>query len=236
MKETTPRIQRIYLRFSYPGAGMMKLHASLVPPAYDEPLLVLLSRGVMPMGQPFSTLLVSDPTQNEALRGKPGKDGADGKDGVDGASAYQLARQQGYGGTTAAWLASLVGAAGLSAYEVARELGYGGTKTQWLASLTGAPGKDGKNASVIVGSVNVAQTAAIAISAGTRRMLLTIPATWGVIAGEPLVALPSTAITGYAIHDVVAVSATSLSIGLTAPLLAIGASFSIPCRIARLNT
>ena len=227
MKETTPRIQRIYLRFSYPGSGMMKLHASLVPPAYDEPLLVLLSRGVMPLGQPFSTLLVSDPTQNDALRGKPGTDGDDGNDGL---SAYQLARQQGYGGTLTAWLASLIGAAGLSAYEVARELGYGGTKTQWLASL------NGKNASAILGSVTIAQTATVAISAGTRRMVVTIPASWGVVAGDPLIALPSTAVAGYAVHDVVAVSATSLSIGITAPLLAIGASFSIPCRIARLNT
>lgn len=239
MRETTPRIQRIYLRFSYPGSGMMKLHASLVPPAYDEPLLVLLSRGVMPMGQPFSTLLVSDPTQNEALSGKPGKDGVDGTNGMngtnglDGLSAYQLARQQGYGGTLTAWLASLVGAAGLSAYEIARELGYGGTKTQWVASLNGAPGK---NASTILGSVTIAQTATVAISAGTRRMVVTIPASWGVVAGDPLIALPSTAVAGYAVHDVVAVSATSLSIGITAPLLAIGASFSIPCRIARLNT
>ncbi len=227
MKETTPRIQRIYLRFSYPGSGMMKLHASLIPPAYDEPLLVLLSRGVMPMGQPFSTLLVSDPTQNDALRGKPG---TDGDDGLDGLSAYQLARQQGYGGTLTAWLASLIGAAGLSAYEIARELGYGGTKTQWLASL------NGRNASAILGSITIAQTATVAISAGTRRMVVTIPASWGVVAGDPLVALPSAAIVGYAVHDVVAVSATSLSIGITAPLLVIGASFSIPCRIARLNT
>jgi len=233
MKETTPRIQRIYLRFSYPGSGMMKLHASLVPPAYDEPLLVLLSRGVMPMGQPFSTLLVSDPTQNEALRGKAGKDGIDGTNGtngLDGLSAYQLAGQQGYGGTLTAWLASLIGTAGLSAYEIARELGYGGTKTQWLASL------NGKNASAILGNVTLAQTATVAISAGTRRIVVTIPASWGVIAGDPLIALPSSAVAGYAVHDVVAVSATSLSIGMTAPLLAIGASFSIPCRIARLNT
>ncbi len=232
MKETTPRIQRIYLRFSYPGSGMMKLHASLVPPSYDEPLLVLLSRGVMPMGQPFSTLLVSDPTQNDALLGKPGKDGVNGEDGIDGASAYQLARQQGYGGTMAAWLASLIGAAGLSAYEVARELGYGGTKTQWLASLNGAPGK---NATAILGTVNLAQTATVAISAGTRRLAIPIPASWSVVAGDALMALPSATVAGYAIHDVVAVSPTSISVGFTAPLLAIGASFTIRLRIARLN-
>lgn len=88
MRETTPRNQRIYLRFEDAGMGMMRLAASLTPPAYKEPVLVLLSRGVMPLGQPVSLLLISDPTQNEALRGNPGDQGL---------SAYQLARQQGYG-------------------------------------------------------------------------------------------------------------------------------------------
>ena len=39
MKETTPRIQRVYFRMSYPGQGMAQLHESLTPPSYDEPLL-----------------------------------------------------------------------------------------------------------------------------------------------------------------------------------------------------
>lgn len=123
--------------------------------------------------------------------------------------------------------------AGASAYDIARELGYGGTKSQWLASLNGAVGK---NAAAVLGSVTITQTATVAISAGTRRMVVTIPTSWGVVAGDPLVAFPGAAIAGYAVHDVVAVSPTSLSIGITAPLLGIGASFSIPCRIARLNT
>lgn len=76
----------------------------------------------------------------------------------------------------------------------------------------------------------------MAISAGTRRLALTIPAGWGVVAGDPLLALPSATIAGYAVHDVVTVSPTSISVGFTAPLLAIGASFTIPLRIARLNT
>jgi hypothetical protein len=138
MRETTPRNQRIYLRFEEAGMGMMRLAASLTPPAYKEPVLVLLSRGVMPLGQPVSLLLVSDPSQNEALRGK------------DGLSAYQLAQQQGYGGTQAAWLASLVGADGKSAYQLARAAGYGGTETQWLATLKGS---DGAAATVRVGTV-----------------------------------------------------------------------------------
>lgn len=205
MRETTPRLQRIYLRFEDAGQGAMRLSASLTPPAYNEPMMVLLSRGVLPAGQPLSLLLVSDPTQDPALRGPPGKDGdpgQPGKDGVDGASAYQLARQQ----------------------------GYGGTLTQWLASLKGAP------AGALLGTVAVGQTATAAIAAGPRRLTLTIPATLGVTAGDSLYLAPTQVVAGYVLHDVVAVSSTSLSIGLTGPLLAIGASFSISCKLFRLNS
>lgn len=219
--ETVPLNRRIYMVMQPMANGMAQFRLSAMPPHYDEPAAVLLLRGVLPLGNDVVLQVVSDPAASPALRG------------IDGGSAYQLARQQGYGGTLTAWLASLVGAAGASAYDIARELGYGGTKTQWLASLVGAAGK---NASAILGNITIAQTAAVAISAGTRRMVVTVPASWGVVAGDPLIALPSTAIAGYAVHDVVAASPTSLSIGITAPLLAIGASFSIPCRIARLNT
>jgi hypothetical protein len=150
MKETTPRNQRIYLRFEDAGMGMMRLAASITPPAYKEPVLVLLSRGVMPLGQPVSLLLVSDPTQNPALRGKDGDPGTPGKDGSPGASAYELARAQGYGGTLTQWQATLVGADGKSAYQSARSAGYGGTETQWVASLKGV---DGAAATIKVGTV-----------------------------------------------------------------------------------
>lgn len=245
MRETTPRIQRIYIRFEDAGHGMMRLAASLTPPAYNEPVLVLLSKGVMPLGQPISLLLVSDPTQVDALRG------------MDGASAYQVAQQLGFVGTAAAWLASLVGAAGASAYELARGAGYGGTLTQWLASLIGATGLSafevakaagfvgtqaqwlaslkGKDAGAFLGTLTVGQTATVVIAAGVRRVLVSIPATLGVIAGDSLVLAPTKVVDGYALHDVVAVSPTSLNVGLTGPLLAINASFSIPAKLFRLN-
>lgn len=41
--------------------------------------------------------------------GKDGLNGSNGRDGSDGLSAYQLARQQGYGGSQAQWIASLKG-------------------------------------------------------------------------------------------------------------------------------
>ncbi len=256
MRETIPRIQRVYLRFEDAGHGMMRLAASLTPPAYSEPVLVLLSRGIMPLGQPISLLLVSDPSQNEALRGLPGKDGVDGD---DGASAYQLARQDGYGGTRAAWLASLVGAAGASAYDLARAAGYGGTLTQWLTTLVGAAGLSaydvakaagfvgtqaqwlaslkGKDASAYLGSVTVTQTTAALIAAGARRVPVTIAASLGVTAGDALTFCPTQVQAGYAVHDVVAVSATSLNFGVSGPLLAIGATMPpIAGKLFRLNS
>lgn len=263
MRETTPRIQRIYLRISYTGDGTVKLHASLTPPDYDEPLLVLLSRGVMPMGQPFSVLLVSDPTQNEALRGKAAtvrvgsvtagpvgaapmvvNSGTDAaavldftmpapRDGTDGASAYQVARAAGYGGTETQWLATLIGAAGKSAYQLARDSGYGGTLAQWLASLVGAPGKD---ATTLLGTVTLTEAAAlVAISAGTRRVTVSTPVAWGVKVGDDLVVSPVSVPAGYATHDVTVTGPNTITVGLTAPLLAAGASYSIQCRVRRFN-
>ncbi|MGN5373298.1 hypothetical protein [Sphingomonas hankookensis] len=261
-RETVPRIQRIYLRIEDAGHGMMRVAASALPPTIGEPALVLLSRGIMPQGQPISMALVSDPTQNDALRGKaatvrvgsvtagpagsPPKvanSGSDSaavldftlpapRDGIDGASAYEIARAAGYGGTATQWLTTLVGAAGKSAYQVARDAGYGGTQAQWLASLAGAAGKD---ATTLLGTVTLSETALVAISAGTRRIAVATPPAWGVKVGDDLVVNPVAVPAGYATHDVTATGPNAISIGITAPLLAIGASYSIQCRVRRFN-
>jgi hypothetical protein len=64
-----------------------------------------------------------------------------------GASAYEIARENGFQGTVTQWLESLKGTggtgsgtAGESAYQIAKRLGYTGTETEWIASLRGAPG------------------------------------------------------------------------------------------------
>ena len=86
-------------------------------------------------------------------------------DGVAGDSAYEVAVNNGFVGTEAQWLASLVGpagsagaagstgatgatgSAGISAYQVALNNGFSGTETQWLASLVGATGSTGSTGS-----------------------------------------------------------------------------------------
>lgn len=77
--------------------------------------------------------------------------------GRDGASAYEVAVNNGFHGSTYEWLQSLrgeagvPGAAGASAYEIAVTNGFAGTQAEWLESLhgkdgIGTVGKDGKSA------------------------------------------------------------------------------------------
>jgi hypothetical protein len=93
-----------------------------------------------------------------------GQDGAPGADGEDGASAYEVAVANGFSGTEAEWLSSLVGPQGdpgadgapgadgvagqdgtdgLSVFDVAVANGFSGTEAEWLASLVGDPGPQG---------------------------------------------------------------------------------------------
>jgi hypothetical protein len=85
--------------------------------------------------------------------------------GPVGLSNYQLAQQNGYRGTLAQWLASLIGPqgptgargatgpmglggpAGESNYQLAREDGFTGTLDQWLLTLVGAQGAPGSTGS-----------------------------------------------------------------------------------------
>lgn len=63
-----------------------------------------------------------------------------GEKGDTGASAYEVARANGFTGTEAEWLASLQGQQGASAYEVAKANGFTGSEEEWLASLKGDEG------------------------------------------------------------------------------------------------
>lgn len=72
--------------------------------------------------------------------GKDGLDGLNGRDGTDGRNgADGLNGSDGKDGSN--------GVDGKSAYQIARDAGYGGTETQWLDSLKGADGKNGLNGS-----------------------------------------------------------------------------------------
>ncbi|WP_449352559.1 hypothetical protein [Streptomyces shaanxiensis] len=106
---------------------------------------------------------------------------------VRGDSAYEVAVKQGFAGTVAQWLASLIGPQGAKgdagakgvegddAYEVAVTAGYSGTRVQWLASLVGPKGDKGDRgdqgvagtagAPGVVQSVNGISAAAVTLDA-----------------------------------------------------------------------
>lgn len=89
-----------------------------------------------------------------------------GPKGDSGLSAYDMAVANGFVGTEAQWLASLVGApgsdgsdgapgvdgadgaSGASAYDIAVANGFVGTQSEWLASLVGPPGEDGDDTGI----------------------------------------------------------------------------------------
>lgn len=66
---------------------------------------------------------------------------ATGVPGAPGKSAYELARDAGFGGTYQQWAQTLVGP---SAYDEAVSLGFEGTIEDWLASLVGPQGPQGE--------------------------------------------------------------------------------------------
>lgn len=251
MDPTLSTYQRIYLQLKRSDPGKVKMVFSRLQPTGGA-MVALLSRGSI-LSDGMEVQLVTDPTADPSLRGPAGKDGTNGN---DGASAYQIARAGGYGGTQTAWIASLAGAAGkdgtdgkagsdgLSAYQIARAAGYGGTQTQWLSTLVGAGGKDGANgkdgapAATLLGAIILAETAQlVAITAGARRITVTTPTAWGIVPGQNLLLFPTSLPSGaYATHDVIATAANTLSIGLTTPAIALLSSYSILCRLVRINT
>lgn len=112
-----------------------------------------------------------------------------------------------------------------------------GTPPAQSLSLTiprGNTGNTGPSAKVALGTLTVAQTATVAINAGVRTLSFT--GVTGALAGDDLLLFPTSALpAGYAIHNVRCPVAGTVEVTLTAPLLAIGASFSIPCRLVALR-
>lgn len=99
----------------------------------------------------------------------------------------------------------------------------------------GATGPQGPAVQTLLGTFTLSESAVLAISAGTRRLTVSVPSAWGVAPGQNLICFPNAIPAGYATHDVVATAANTISVGLTAPLLAIGASYTITCRLVRIG-
>ncbi len=121
-----------------------------------------------------------------------------------------------------------------------RLVGGAWTNLVSLASLMGAPGASG---ATLIGTVTLAQTAAIAIALGIREVTVALA---GVAVGTRYIAfcdsyrLNGGASTpgrpaGYSLVDCVCNVAGQITVSLNAPLLAIGQSYALTVSVVRLN-
>lgn len=77
-------------------------------------------------------------------------------------------------------------------------------------------------------NVTVGETALVSLNAGVRNVVVTCS---GVVAGDRILVTPTTAPAGYMIGAAVATAANQITVQVNAPLLAIGASYSIVCTV-----
>jgi hypothetical protein len=158
----------------------------------------------------------------DGTNGRDGKDGLPGKDGTNGAPG-----KDGLNGTNGA-----NGAPGKDGVNGAP----GKDGANGKDGVNGTNGTNGTNGATLLGTITLAETATVAISAGTRRLTLTVPTAWGVVVGQNLLAFPvSVPSLAYATHDVIVTGPNTISVGLTTPLIALLASYSITCRLVRIN-
>lgn len=137
-------------------AGVAAAHVPLAPGGYEAHIFD-------PSGAPFPPVKLGVPDEAETefsaiIDLPPPVSVVQEPKGDDGLSAYEVALDNGFIGTEAEWLESLVGPQGppgdgsgggggddASAYEIAVANGFVGTETEWLESLVGADGSDGED-------------------------------------------------------------------------------------------
>lgn len=106
----------------------------------------------------------------------------------------------------------------------------GSTGATGPAGATGGVGPTGPSALVKLGNITLSENAVIAINAGIRTITRT--GITGLLKDDNVILVPTAALpAGYAIHNAVATANGTLQITLNAPLLAVGASYSITCRV-----
>lgn len=97
----------------------------------------------------------------------------------------------------------------------------------------GSAGANGTNATILVGTVTLAEAALITLALGVRR--LTVSMTGTVTAGSYLALPVSAPPAGYSIQDCYCSTANQITVGLIVPALGVATSYSIPVRIFRVN-
>ncbi len=90
------------------------------------------------LSAPYALYAKTSGSSIPGLQGPAGNNGADGVNGVDGQSAYEIAVTNGFVGTQAAWLASLVGADGTNGLDGQGGVTIAGTGINITGSGTSA--------------------------------------------------------------------------------------------------
>lgn len=186
------------------------------------------------------------PKGDTGAKGESGASGSKGDTGLTGAKGDQglkgdTGSQGAKGDTGSQGLKGDAGSAGAKG-DTGSAGAKGDTGSQGAKGDTGSQGiqgvkgDTGASGATLLGTITLSETAVIAITAGTRRVTVATPAAWGVTTGQNLLCFPVSVPSGaYATHDVIPTGPNTISVGVTAPLLAVAASYSITCRIVRIN-
>jgi len=247
-----------------PGKIGLRL-SPVPPTDMKDCMAVLMTRGDVPVGWPVELEVVSDPSADPALKGKQGDPGlsayqvarADGYGGTQtqwlasligaaGKSAYQLARDAGYGGTETQWLASLKAVDGVSpvvGIGTVTALPTGSPATVTITGTAAAPklnfgipiGATGAAGSTMIGSVILAESNLLSVSAGVRRRA--IATTFDLPLNVPLFLLPKAPPPlGYIVQAAWATKVRELTVDLTLPAITALTSYSFDNWLLRINT
>lgn len=158
----------------------------------------------------------------QAMRGRDGATGADGRNGVDGRNGID----------GAAGKDGVDGAPGKDGVD-GRNGVDGAAGKDGVDGRNGVDGQRGPSPMVQLGTVTLSQTAVVAIAAGLRTVTYPVP---GVIKDENILLFPASQLpAGYAVHGAIATANGTIQVTMTAPLLAIGATYSIPCRVVAIR-
>ena len=109
----------------------------------------------------------------------------------------------------------------------------GDTGSSGAQGIQGVTGNAGTNATILVGSVTLAESALVTLALSVRRVTATLA---GTVTTGSYVAIPvSPPPAGYSIQDCYCGTNGQITVGLLVPVLGVGSSYSIPVKIFRLN-
>lgn len=155
---------------------------------------------------------VAKPTKQIRREGQKGDTGSAGPQGAIGATGS--AGSVGLSGNT-----GIQGPQGVQ----------GNTGPAGTNGTNGATGSTGPSSAVLLPNITFGQTAVVAINAGYRTVTASCS---GLLAGDRVFVTPTAALpTGYSLADTYCLTNGTLTINVFAPLLVIGANYSITSKV-----